>query len=308
MKKIVFLLTLTALFAINFQLSSCHSKSGKSDMNIGQEEEDMISKSPSELKQADFDNAKATKKSSAKKDKAPGGREADDVPPIKEAKKSKSKIIKNANIKYRVEEYEKAYIQVTDIVNQHGAYISNEDAVKNNYSLYNQLEIRCDADKFDNLVNDLMKISIYVDFKKISAEDVTDQFVDMQARLKAKTEVEGRLKSILQKARTIQEILEVEKEIKYVREEIETIEGRLKYLSDRVSYSTIKLHIYEDIEFKSAPEKGFGYKFVKALKAGWDGLQIFIIGIFYLWPLWLILGGVLWLILRLVKRGKRSKS
>ena len=195
---------------------------------------------------------------------------------------------------------------MSDLVNQHQAYISSENAIKNNYSLYNEIEIRVDAQRFDNLVNDLMKLAIYVDYKKISAEDVTDQFVDMQARLKAKTEVEGRLKAILQKARTIQEILEVEKQIKYVREEIETIEGRLKYLSDRVSYSTIKLHIYQDVDYIAAPEKGFGQKFVKALKAGWDGLQIFILGIFYLWPLWLILGGVLWLILKLVKRGKKK--
>lgn len=298
MKKSVFLLSIFILFAINFQLASCHS---------GQQPKEELAMKTDEVEFAGGGNEKEAAKpqSKARSAKNEG---VDVTKPIKEVKKKNaSKIIKNGDIKYRVENYDESYSKVVDIVNQYEAYISNENAVKSNYSLYNQIEIRCDADKFDNLINDLMKLAIYVDFKKISAEDVTAQFVDMQARLKAKNEVEGRLKSILQKAHTIQEILEVEKELKYIREEIETIEGRLKYLSDRVAYSTIKLHIYENVEFQSAPEKGFGYKFVKAINAGWQGLQMFIIGIFYLWPLWLILGGVLWLILKLVKRGKKKK-
>lgn len=303
MKKNLFFLFVIILLSINFQLVSCHSGSSPKDSEVIETAEG------SAMTDTYMEEEKAAApQSKMKKSASDDGVAVDDAMPIKKVKKKdNSKIIKNADIKYQVEDYEKAYTQITDLVNQHEAYVSNENAVKNNYSLYNQIEIRVDAENFDNLVNDLMKLANYVDHKRISAEDVTDQFVDMQARLKAKTEVEARLKSILQKARTIQEILEVEKEIKYVREEIETIEGRLKYLSDRVSYSTIKLHVYQNVDYQQAPEKGFGHKFVKAIKAGWDGLQVFIIGIFYLWPLWLIIGGVIWLVLRLV-RGKKKKK
>lgn len=227
---------------------------------------------------------------------------------ITKKKKRNLKIIKNARIKFRVKDYEKSYQAILALVDEYDAYISSENAVNNQYQLYNDMEMRVLSEFFDPFVEALMKQAMYVDYKKVSADDVTDQFVDLQARLKAKKEVEARFKSILNRANTIEEILKVENEIKKVREEIEAVEGRLKYLSDKVSYSTIKLYIYEDMDYKAPPEKGFFAKMASALKAGWKGLQTFIIGLFYLWPLWLILGGTLWLVLRLVKRkGKKKK-
>ncbi len=259
------------------------------------------------------------KETIAKTDDAPTTRQAvkaEEAPKTvkdkgKEVNKPKArpkKIIKNARIKFRVKEYEKSYQAILALVDEYDAYISSENAVNNQYQLYNDMELRVLSDYFDPFVEALMKQGMYVDYKKVSADDVTDQFIDLQARLKAKKEVENRFKSILNRANTIEEILKVENEIKKVREEIEAVEGRLKYLSDKVSYSTINLYIYEDVDFKAPPEKGFFAKMANALLAGWQGLQTFIIGLFYLWPLWLILGGTLWLVLRLVKRKSKKKK
>lgn len=221
--------------------------------------------------------------------------------------KNVQRIIKKADIKIKVEDYKNSYTTLKAVTQKHNAYISNENEVNNNYSIYNNIEIRCEAQSFDAIVEEIVALAIYVDGKNITAEDVTEQFVDIEARLKTKKEVEERYKVLLQRANSIPEIIEVEKEIRMLREEIESLEGRMKYLSDKVSYSTVKVYLYEELEFTASPEKGFGYKFVKAVKTGWEGLQMFILGIFYLWPLWLILGGALWLILRLV-RGKKKKK
>lgn len=77
--------------------------------------------------------------------------------------------------------------------------------------------------------------------EQITGQDVTEEFVDLQARLRAKQKLEARLTEILGQATSVKETLEVENELARVRTEIEQIEGRSQYLSDRVKMSTIHI-------------------------------------------------------------------
>jgi hypothetical protein len=95
----------------------------------------------------------------------------------------------------------------------------------------------------------------------------------------------------------------VEEKLRVIREEIESKEGRLKYLNDQVSLSTIHLDIYQKLTFEP------GFKFLKkigsALKGGWKGLLRVVIGLIYIWPLLIIFSGVLiWLIRKSRKKKK----
>lgn len=296
MKKKTIALLVIVLQITGFILAGCQSNQ-KEALEKAPPQDNMLRK-----------EAKKSAASQATTEEEAGKTVTKDENEIAKKKKRNLKIIKNARIKFRVEEYEKSYQSILALVDEYDAYISSENAVNNQYQLYNDMEMRVLSDRFDLFLKALMKQALYVDYKKVSADDVTDQFVDLQARLKAKKEVEARFKSILNRANSIEQILKVENEIKKIREEIEAVEGRLKYLSDKVSYSTIKLYLYEETDYKSPPEKGFFAKMANALMAGWKGLQTFIVGVFYLWPLWLILGGTLWLVLRLVKRKSKKKK
>ena len=132
-------------------------------------------------------------------------------------------------------------------------------------------------------------------------QDVSEEFIDHEARLRTKKEVESRYREILKQAKTVQEILSVETEIGNIRSEIESIEGRLKYLSDQVSMSTLNITYYQ----KTGTDFGFASKFVQALKSGWDILLIFIIGIVNLWP-FIIIASIFGLLYRRWKKGKRT--
>lgn len=219
------------------------------------------------------------------------------------AVKTPDKIIKTGSMTLMVEEYDTAIVNIKSIIKNSNAYISNEAEYKSAYCITNTIIVRITSDKFDILVESLDKAGYNVTAKTIGMEDVTAEFVDIQARLKTKKETEERYREILKQANTIRDILEVENYIKAVREEIESAEGRLKYLSDQVSYSTLTLTVQQESD--NPYEPGFGSKSGNALSGGWEILKGIFIIFLYMWPLWLIGGITLLIIFR--KKLKRRK-
>ena len=129
--------------------------------------------------------------------------------------------------------------------------------------------IRVSSDRFDQLVVDLTSVAARVEHKNIEALDVTEEYLDIQTRLKNKREVESRYRAILKQAKTIEEILKVEEHIRAVREEIESKEGRLKYLNDRIAYSTVNLSIYKYHNEIYRPS--FFSRLADGFRGGWNG-------------------------------------
>ena len=73
----------------------------------------------------------------------------------------------------------------------------------------------------------------------IDSQDVTEEYIDITARLKTKKELEARYLELLKKANKVEEIVSIEKEIGNLRSDIESIEGRLRYINNAVAYSTL---------------------------------------------------------------------
>lgn len=84
-------------------------------------------------------------------------------------------------------------------------------------------------------------------YRGLSADDVTEEFVDLAARMKSKRQLETRLLELVaSKAGDIKDLASLESELARVREEIERMEGRVRYLSDRVAMSTITITMREE--------------------------------------------------------------
>jgi len=223
---------------------------------------------------------------------------AEEVQPVKVERK----IIKESWIRFEVEKYAEAMVEIKGIISEHHGYISQENESSSDYSLNNSLSIRVPAGDFDALVDKLVTVAVKVDSKSINARDVTEEFIDIEARLNTKREVEKRYLALLNDARTITDILAVEEKLRIIREEIESKEGRLKYLNDQVSLSTIHLDVYQELTFEP------GFKFLKkigtALKGGWKGLLKVLVGLIHIWPLLIIVTVVL---IWLNRRRKKKK-
>ncbi len=216
------------------------------------------------------------------------------------------KIIKDARIGLEVENYSLYRINLDSSINKANGYISSDNLDKNDYNINCQLVIRIPADFFDRFISTLEKGSEKLLYKNISARDVTEEFIDIEARLNTKKEVEKRYIQLLSKAKNIKEILEVEEKLRVLREEIESKEGRLKYLKKQVSYSTIYLHITQNFEYKYEPEKekNFFQRLFKSLDKGWKGFIVFLLFLFRIWPV-ILIGLATFYYIRRIRRKKK---
>ena len=206
------------------------------------------------------------------------------------------KIIHIADIHFKVEDLRKAENAIKTRVKAMGGYIPNENQSRESGNLENTWTVRIPADKFNTFLGDVEKESIYVDSKNVSAEDVTAEYVDNELRIKSKQKVFERYLELLKQAKNVQEIMAVEEQIRVIREEIESKEGRQKYLNDQISFSTITVSFYQETETSSAPEQPFYVKIWKNFVEGWVAFFNMIIGIFYLIPYILLLFGLLYLL------------
>lgn len=207
------------------------------------------------------------------------------------------KFIKNGQIDFKTDNLNKTRQDIFMAIKKFGGYISSENEFNNSYEISSNIAIRIPADNFDNLINEITVGVEYFDRKEIYVQDVTAEFVDIEARLKTKKELENRYVEILKQANTVSEILEVERQIGDLRAEIESFEGRLKYLNNQVSYSTLNVRVYETV----SEQTDFGRKFRDGLKNGWDNLIRFFVLLVNIWPFVFIIIGLV-ILIRLWKR------
>lgn len=225
------------------------------------------------------------------------------VPPTEQPAQDviERKLIRNGNIEFLTEDVRKTKAEIERIAKEQQGYISaeNEDNYGNRFQINQTLRIP--ADKFDSVMKQLEGLAEKVDNKNISTQDVTEEFIDVEARLKTKKELEARYLDLLKQAKTVADIVSIEGQIANVRAEIESMEGRLKYLSNQVSFSTLNVSFYQE----SAASYGFGSKFLNSLKSGWYNLVDFVFWLLRLWPFVI---GITVLVVWWVQRRKRKVS
>ncbi len=107
--------------------------------------------------------------------------------------------------------------------------------------------------------------------------------------------MEARYIDILRQARTIPDVLAVERELRGLREEIESAEGRLTSTTRWVD-STIRLTVYQKLAFAPAPGEGIGSRLLTALPRGLGRPGRPVRGLVYIWPFWVLVGVIVWLL------------
>ncbi len=214
------------------------------------------------------------------------------------------KLIKNGELGFQTNNLSETRKKIEAALKANGGYISKENSYDYSNNPTDELIARVPAKDFDKFLAQVLDGVEKIDYKRVDIEDVTEQFVDIEARLKSRRQLEQKYEELMVKASNMDDILKIQKEKEIIREEIESAEGRLKYLSNQVGYSTLKITYYEH----KASGFNFGGKMGNALKDGSTGFLWFLIIMVQLWPLWLMGGLVWWFILFLIKRSKRKKQ
>lgn len=205
----------------------------------------------------------------------------------------KTKLIKTVNFRFEVENVKRATDNIEIAIKKYPAYISSSNLRLENPILENKLTIRVQSEFFYDLLKDIDKEARFVNFRDVNTTDASKEFVDLESRLKTKREVEERYMDILRKkAGSIEELLEAEKQIGALHEEIEATISRMNYLKEQISYSTINLEFYQTItqEVAAADTITWKDKFRDAMATGWEGMITIVIALVYIWPILLIAG------------------
>jgi hypothetical protein len=190
------------------------------------------------------------------------------------------KLIKEGRVEFETESLEETRKIIITSVEKYQGYVSSDQEYNSPERISNTLMIRVPSDHFDQLLADATRGVSRFDSKEITVHDVTEEFVDIEARLKTKKELESRYLDLLRQAKSVTDILAIEKQTNDLRAEIESIEGRLKYLQSQVSYSTLTITIYEEIPKQHA----FGKKFKEGFRNGWTNLIWFFVLLTNIWP------------------------
>ena len=224
---------------------------------------------------------------------------ATNVPPLAETSRPRM-LIKTGNLSMKVTDLKDARKKIGIITENLSAYISEEQLNNFGDRINISLVIRVPYNQYDSLFNSIERVGRRTDGKSVSVQDVTEDYIDTEARLKTKMELEARYREILKNASTVTDILAVESQLNTVRGEIESMQGRLKYLGSQVSFSTLHLNFYQ----ATSVDFGFAGKLVSGLKNGWENLLSFFIGIVNVWPFIILITGSVWIF----RRWRKNRS
>jgi hypothetical protein len=212
------------------------------------------------------------------------------------------KNIKTGGITFKSEDIDEDYQKVVALLPGYDAYVENENQTKSDQRINYELTIRVPSQQYDSLYNGLTNLAGRVEHKYTNVQDVTERYYDLQTRIKNKQALEKRYLDLLTRASELKDMLEIEKQLNEVRTEIENLQGQFNYLSQQVSLSTLQLSFYEVLPYSydDTQRPGFGNRVLSALSNGWQGMQLFVLGLITIWPLYVLIafGIVLFLVIR----------
>lgn len=214
--------------------------------------------------------------------------------------KKSLKIIKDGTMTVRSENIDSSKFQIDILLHHLDGYYETESLEHYDQRSVYQLVIRVPSAEYDKLLSGLEKGGDKVEAKNIKARDVTEEYNDVQTQLKNKKAYLERYLQLLAQAKNIEEILMIEDHIRPLQNDIERHIGRLRYLDDRVGYSTLSVQLYQ--EFKNVPpvvaEDGFWFRLGQSFKSGWTHVVNFIINLIAVWPQIIVFAVIFWFIRR----------
>lgn len=217
------------------------------------------------------------------------------------------KIIKTARLVFETKDVEATHKNMLQLTSQYKGLVQSDNSSKDYSRIYKNLIVRIPTENFEQFLNSISKGVAYFDQRNISQQDVSEEFIDLEARLKAKRELENRYLELLKKANSVKDMLEIERELSNIREEIEARQGRMQYLQNQVSMSTVTIEFYKTTA-ETGVTQSYGQKMKNALQGGWNGISVFFIGILYLWPLFFVAIIVVILIRMFLRKEGRNKN
>lgn len=276
MKKLVKLFVPIMMVAILFLISACSSNSNTENAKMSADKSTEMNSTSSggQDSKASLSNeaAKTEQSSSAADIKIPN-----------------QMVIYQADLHLRVKKFEQTLQKIEEQVFKYGGYIAQSNVIKEGKEqVSGTITIRVPQTHFQAFLHDAEGQAAEVLQRNINGTDVTEEYVDLESRIKSKRVVEERLTSFMQSATKTEDLLKISSDLAAVQEEIEMIQGRMKYLENQTSLSTITITLYEnkvivpeleedDLNTWEKTKKQF-MKSTNMLLAALSGFVVFVLG------------------------------
>lgn len=216
------------------------------------------------------------------------------------------RIIKTGEMTVEVEGLSDALEKAREIAEKVGGYVADLNVTEDSEGRRRgTLTVRVPADEFDGVFKALLGVGRSVSFSE-SAQDVTEEWVDLEARISNKKEEEAALLALLKRKGELSDILEIQRETFRVRGEVEQLEGRLRYLKNQVSLSTISVSLIEP-GLAAVADQG-PLRVVYHLRTAWYTLLRILEWLVYFIIYVVIPGSVIWVPILLLVRRARARA
>ncbi len=161
------------------------------------------------------------------------------------------KIIYTASVSLVVENFDGLEQRIRETVQQHNGYLSQADLDRmQGEQRSGRWTARVPVDRYESFLQSVVDLGVPTSQEQ-NAQDVTEEFVDVTARIDNKKRLEQRILELLDRPDDkIQHVIEVERELGRVREEIERMEGRLRYLADQTAMTTVTIAAREERDYQ----------------------------------------------------------
>jgi len=228
------------------------------------------------------------------------------------------KIIRNADITIEVDSTSEAQHRVTSIAEARGGFVVTSEA-KQRQSVDPaqratdfKLVVRVPEDQFGVALDEIKKLATNVPEEKATGQDVTEEFIDLEARIKTQKALETQFLGIMRQAYKVEDALEVQRQIAEVRTEIERLEGRKRFIENRSSLATITVNIQAPKPVIATTPTGVGHSLREAISESVElgsGMLIFFVRfLIVMLPVLLFVGLPSALVLRyFVRRARRVR-
>jgi hypothetical protein len=214
---------------------------------------DEVSKDQAELRRTEAQAAPAMTTADA----IAGGRtdegDAEFSRPIADPSLAGVMVIRTGQASVEVDSLEHSVAQLRQLAGRLGGYLANSSYQAGSAQYRSaSIELRVPSQRFDELLSGMSPLG-KVEYVNVTAEDVGEEYADVGARIANGKRLEARLIDLLaNRTGKLQDILEVERELARVREEIERYEGRLRYLQAHASMSSLTVSVHEPLPIQGA--------------------------------------------------------
>jgi predicted small secreted protein len=209
-------------------------------------------------------------------------------------------IVRNGDMSLIVEDVLQARDEIAQLASRLDGFVVSSRVSGEGGDMRGNISIRVPDENFEPALADLRQLAVRVDSESTSSRDVTEEYIDLEARLKNAEATESQYLALLDRADDVEDILRIYDSLSRVRQEIEQIKGRLQYLERTSSTSLISVQLRPETSEK--PVVPVGWSALEALKSALRGtigfgqvLFTVIIWIAILSPLWgAALGIIYW--------------